>query len=141
MTGESVPLPQEPIPCWDRPAKFRHTGGPRPGQVDRTALLHQGAVVWGDATVAAHAVIMPQSVVYDNVPPRAVMRGNPATLIDLACDCGEMLDIGRVANMVTDWLTGAKRLIPLDGGMEIDCPTCGRRYNAGAICAEVVIDP
>lgn len=107
--------------------------------IDPTAKLLPGAFIWGDVTVGAYAVIMPNSVLYCDAPPRAVMRGNPARLIDLACDCGGLLGIEQYVNLVTEMPSGNKRLVPLKPDAIAICPECQRGYRVGEICAEVVI--
>ncbi len=100
--------------------------------------LLPGAFVWGNGVIGDHAIIMPNSVVYADVPPRAIMVGNPAAFADVACDCGEPLECGHWANVVTEMPSGAKHLVPLQADMEITCPKCRQTYRAGDICELVV---
>lgn len=138
MVGETVPR-IDTLAMQGLADKGHKLNGRHKPRIAPTAKLHPGSFIWGDVTVGPYAVIMPNSVLYIDAPPRAVMLGNPAQLADLACDCGGLLSIEQVSNLVTEWPSGRKLLVPLNAELTVACPDCQRTYNAGAICAEVVI--
>lgn len=69
----------------------------RDWEVGKTAIRH-GASIGANATVICghtigeYAMIGAGSVVTKDVPPHALMVGNPAKQIGLVCECGQKLD-------------------------------------------------
>jgi acetyltransferase-like isoleucine patch superfamily enzyme len=67
---------------------------PRAPHWDRTTV-EDGATVGANATLVApvrvgrHAVVGAGAVVTRDVPPHAIVAGNPARVIGWACECGE----------------------------------------------------
>jgi len=70
----------------------------RRGEFERT-LVGKGATIGANATglcghtIGEHAMVGAGAVVTRNVPPQAIVVGNPARVIGWACVCGERLDL------------------------------------------------
>jgi maltose O-acetyltransferase len=54
---------------------------PRPVTIGAGVWICSGAIVCPGVTIGEHAVVGPGSVVYRNVPPYAVVAGNPAKIV------------------------------------------------------------
>jgi UDP-2-acetamido-3-amino-2,3-dideoxy-glucuronate N-acetyltransferase len=74
-----------------------------PVRVRRGATVAGGAMVLPGVTVGEWAMVSAGAVVHRDVPAHAIVAGNPARVVGLACRCGARL---------------------VDG----DCPVCGMRY-------------
>jgi UDP-2-acetamido-3-amino-2,3-dideoxy-glucuronate N-acetyltransferase len=79
--------------------------------VGRGATLGAGSVLVAPVRIGAFAMIGAGAVVTRDVPPHAVVAGNPATIIGWACVCGERL--GRRASAPP---------------RRAACSSCGRRF-------------
>lgn len=65
-----------------------HSGHTR---VDRGASVGAGAILLTDVTIGEYAMIGAGAVVTRNVPPYALVVGNPARFIGFVCRCGQRL--------------------------------------------------
>jgi acetyltransferase-like isoleucine patch superfamily enzyme len=74
-----------------------------PVHVRRGATVAGGAMVLPGVTVGEWAMVSAGAVVHQDVPAHAIVAGNPARAVGLACRCGARL---------------------VDGG----CPACGATY-------------
>ena len=79
-----------------------------PTRVCRGASIGANATIVCGNTVGMHALIGAGSVVTHDVPPYALVYGNPARQRGWACECGVVLDV------VAD---------------RAECPECQRRYE------------
>jgi maltose O-acetyltransferase len=59
----------------------QHQHGARPVTIGEGVWVCSGAIICPGVTVGAHAVIGPGAVVLRNVPPYALVAGNPARLV------------------------------------------------------------
>jgi UDP-2-acetamido-3-amino-2,3-dideoxy-glucuronate N-acetyltransferase len=59
--------------------------------VDDGASLGAGSVLVAPVRVGRHAMIGAGAVVTRDVPPHAIVVGNPARIVGWACECGETL--------------------------------------------------
>ena len=66
-------------PHWDRTV------------VERGATIGAAAVLVAPVRIGAHAMVGAGAVVTRDVPPHAIVAGNPARVIGWACACGERL--------------------------------------------------
>jgi len=76
--------------------------------VKRGATIGANATIVCGNTIGEHAFIGAGSVVTKDVPPHAIVYGNPARIRGWACECGEPLEFE---------------------GDEAVCQVCGRRYR------------
>jgi acetyltransferase-like isoleucine patch superfamily enzyme len=74
------------------------------------ATLGGGAVVVAGATIGELALVAAGAVVTADVPPQALVLGNPARRVGWVCHCGHRLELS-------------------DG--RADCRACGRAYETG----------
>lgn len=74
------------------------------------ASIGAGAVVLPDVTIGSWALVAAGAVVTTDVPPHAIVRGNPARIAGWACECGRPL----VMSEHWKW----------------HCETCNREYGA-----------
>lgn len=82
-----------------------------PVLVRRGASIGAGAVVLPGVTVGTWAMVGAGSVVTSDVPPHAIVRGNPARIAGWACTCGRPLRISEQR----EW----------------HCERCGRSLHVG----------
>lgn len=80
-----------------------------PTRVCRGASIGANATIVCGNTIGEHALIGAGSVVTRDVPPYALMYGNPARHHGWACECGVILQ--------------------LSAGHHATCSECGRRYE------------
>jgi acetyltransferase-like isoleucine patch superfamily enzyme len=78
-----------------------------PTRVEQGASIGANATIRCGVTVGANAFVAAGGVVVRNVPPHALVAGNPARRIGWVCECAETL------------------------GTDLTCP-CGRRYQLAA---------
>lgn len=62
-----------------------------PTLVKQGASVGAGAVILCGVTIGEHAMIGAGSIVTKDVPPQALMYGNPATIRGFVCRCGKKL--------------------------------------------------
>jgi acetyltransferase-like isoleucine patch superfamily enzyme len=74
-----------------------------PVHVGRGATICGGALILPGVTVGAWAMVSAGAVVHRDVPPHAIVAGNPAREVGLACRCGDRL-------------------------VDARCPSCGTAY-------------
>jgi UDP-2-acetamido-3-amino-2,3-dideoxy-glucuronate N-acetyltransferase len=92
---------------------------PRAPHWDRTSVA-DGATIGAQATLVAPvrvgrcAVVGAGAVVVSDVPPHAIVVGNPARVVGWACECGETLARGDA--------------LP----ERVACAACGRELRAGS---------
>ena len=91
---------------------------PRAPHWDRTvvedgASIGAGAVLVAPVRIGRCAMVGAGAVVTKDVPPHAVVAGNPARVVGWACECGETLSRGSSP--------------PTDA----TCPACGRNLPRG----------
>ncbi len=108
FVGPSAVFTNVPTPRshWPRKDEFRDT------LVCRGATIGANSTIVCGNTIGAYALIGAGSVVTRDVPPFAVVRGNPARLSGWACQCGQLLP-------------AAAKAAP---GAEISCEKCGPHY-------------
>ena len=70
---------------WSRAPHFEKTF------VGKGATIGAGAILVAPLTIGSYAMIGAGAVVTKDVPPHAVMIGNPAKIAGYACKCGETL--------------------------------------------------
>ncbi len=87
----------------NRRDEFRET------RIERGASLGANATVLCGVRVGRYALVGAGSVVTKDVPPHALVFGNPARLKGWVCWCGERLNFG--------------------GGDDTKCAACGRKYR------------
>lgn len=63
-----------------------------PTVVKRGASLGAGAVVLAGVTIGEYAMVGAGAVVTKDVPPYALVRGNPASITGWVCCCGQRLE-------------------------------------------------
>jgi acetyltransferase-like isoleucine patch superfamily enzyme len=80
------------------------------GLIGYGAAVGGGAVVLPGVNVGRMALVGAGAVVTRDVPERAIVAGNPATLRGYACDCGHRLTAG-------------------GSGPDYKCANCGRKYT------------
>ncbi len=64
---------------------------PAPTRVGRGASIGAGAIVLPGVSVGPWAMVGAGAVVTRDVPPHALVAGNPARIIGSVCECGERL--------------------------------------------------
>ena len=69
-----------------RPAKFLET------HIDKHASIGANATIVGGVTVGEYAMVGAGSVVTKDIPPYALVYGNPAKINGYVCRCGKKLD-------------------------------------------------
>jgi len=87
-----------------RPRSGRHLGRYPETRICRYASLGGGAIILPGLTVGEYALVGSGAVVTRDVPPHALVLGNPARQNGWVCVCGATLD-------------------------GTSCKTCGRRYE------------
>jgi acetyltransferase-like isoleucine patch superfamily enzyme len=80
------------------------------GLIGYGAAIGGGAVILPGVSVGRMALVGAGAVVTRDVPERAIVAGNPATLRGYACDCGHKLTAG-------------------GSGSQHTCSNCGRTYS------------
>jgi UDP-2-acetamido-3-amino-2,3-dideoxy-glucuronate N-acetyltransferase len=80
-------------------------------RVEEGASIGAGAVVVAGNTIGAHALVAAGAVVTQDVPPLAVVAGNPARRRGWVCICGQLLRLDADA---------------------AQCSNCGRRFQLRA---------
>jgi UDP-2-acetamido-3-amino-2,3-dideoxy-glucuronate N-acetyltransferase len=80
------------------------------GLIGYGAAIGGGAVVLPGVNIGRMALVGAGAVVTRDVPERAIVAGNPATLRGFACDCGH-------------------KLTASGSGPQQTCPSCGRVYT------------
>jgi acetyltransferase-like isoleucine patch superfamily enzyme len=80
------------------------------GLIGYGAAVGGGAVILPGVNVGRMALVGAGAVVTRDVPERAIVAGNPATLRGYACDCGHKLSAG-------------------GPGAQQKCSNCGRVYS------------
>ena len=68
-----------------------HNGWLTPTMVEQGASLGGGAVVVAGVTIGAYALVAAGAVVTRDVPPHALVKGNPARRSGWVCVCGDKL--------------------------------------------------
>lgn len=84
-----------------------------PIHVGHGASVGAGAVVLPGVTIGAWALVAAGSVVTADVPPHAIVKGNPARLAGFACTCGKPLR--------------------MENPGDYHCDSCGREFDAAAM--------
>lgn len=85
-----------------------HDGWLTPTMVEQGASIGGGAVIVAGITIGAYALVAAGAIVTRDVPPHALVKGNPARRSGWVCRCGEKL--------------------PTAAG-EVTCATCGATYT------------
>jgi hypothetical protein len=113
--------------------------GQPPQQTDIAggAWIGPNAVVMAGCHIGENAIVMPGAVVFEPVPARHVVQGNPACLVDLACDCGGLLSISDYAVQVS-LLSGGWRWQPVCDGIQVPCPQCGQEWDIEELVSDEV---
>jgi UDP-2-acetamido-3-amino-2,3-dideoxy-glucuronate N-acetyltransferase len=62
-----------------------------PTRVGHAATLGAGAIILAGVTIGAYALVAAGAVVTRDVPPHALVRGNPGRVAGWACRCGRPL--------------------------------------------------
>lgn len=62
-----------------------------PTLVKRAASLGAGAIVLGGVTIGEYSMVAAGAVVTKDVPPYALVKGNPARVCGWVCQCGQPL--------------------------------------------------
>jgi UDP-2-acetamido-3-amino-2,3-dideoxy-glucuronate N-acetyltransferase len=88
--------------------RYRDKGWLVPTLVRRGASIGAGAIILPGVTIGEFALIGAGAVVTRNVPPYALVMGNPGALRGWVCACGSRL---------------------VFEGRDVDCPECGRPYR------------
>jgi len=81
-----------------------------PGRVDEGATIGAGARIGPGLTIGAYAMVGMGAVVTADVPPHALVTGNPARVRDWVCVCGVPLE-------------------SCDDDERLACGRCGRRFG------------
>lgn len=91
------------------------------------AWIGPNAVVMAGCDIGENAVVMPGSVVLTPVPPHAVVQGNPAQIVDYACECGQPLGIEACAA----WVEAPEGcLLRVVHDATLTCKRCGAEWDA-----------
>lgn len=80
------------------------------------AAIGARSVIVTNVTIGRFAMVGAGSVVTRDVPPHALVFGNPARLQGYVCSCGQRLEVVRES----------------DAGVEGRCPACGREWELTA---------
>jgi acetyltransferase-like isoleucine patch superfamily enzyme len=80
-----------------RPRAFSHGFKVIPTRICRGASVGAGAVVVCGTTIGSYALVGAGAVVTRDVPPHALVVGNPARVQGYVCKCGRTLSKGAVA--------------------------------------------
>lgn len=91
-----------------------------PIRIDEGASIGAGAIVVAGCDVGTYAMVGAGAVVTHDVPPHALVAGNPARPLGWVCVCGE-----RLVDKTGHPATAASNTPDLD----LDCPACGRSYG------------
>ena len=92
------------------------------GRVEQGASIGGGAVLLPGIRVGRHALVGAGAVVTRDVPPHAIVAGNPARRLGWACECGRRLEPG-----------------PEPGRLR--CPACGREHDLESLGARREVAP
>jgi acetyltransferase-like isoleucine patch superfamily enzyme len=82
--------------------------------VRRGATLGAGAIILANRVIGEYSMVGAGAVVTRDVPPYALMLGNPARQVDWVCQCGQPLKQS-ISLSVAD-------------GTRIECENCQRKY-------------
>jgi len=66
-----------------------------PTLIKRGATIGANATIICGNTIGKHAFVGAGAVVNKNVPPYAIVAGNPARKVGYACECGERIDFSK----------------------------------------------
>lgn len=84
--GPNATFTNDPTPrSKQRPEAFQRT------IIQKGASIGAGAVILGGVTIGAYALIGAGSVVTKNVPPQALVRGNPARIVGWVDESGHKM--------------------------------------------------
>ena len=92
-----------------------------PIRVDAGASIGAGAIVVAGCDIGTFAMVGAGAVVTHDVPPHALVAGNPARTLGWVCVCGE-----RLSDATGQSATGATNAPARD----LECPACGRRFGS-----------
>jgi UDP-2-acetamido-3-amino-2,3-dideoxy-glucuronate N-acetyltransferase len=104
--GPSVVFTNVKCPRSEYPKKY--PGGFDATRVCRGATLGANATIVCPVTIGRYAFVGAGAVVTEDVPPHALVVGNPARIIGWVCECGRRLRKG--------------------AGAVMECPACGKRH-------------
>ena len=94
------------------------------------AWIGPNAVIMAGCNIGENAIVMPGAVVLEPVPPHAVVQGNPADLVDFACECGQPLNVINTYVMRVETLTGWRWHVPSHvEGAQAPCSRCGKSWD------------
>lgn len=97
FVGPSVVFTNDLLPRSPRlpaaAARYETKGWVAPTRVEEGASIGAGAVVVAGNTIGAHSLVAAGAVVTRDVPPYAVVAGNPARERGWVCVCGSVLSV------------------------------------------------